>query len=110
MFCGSLKSCTSVNSISLSYFDIFSIHIHAISIRLPIVYLKGTQVERGSCMVWEINMGVCQRLDFDNFMLILRILINTEEKPYDKSVHTGEEPYIYDFIIVRLINKPASQK
>ena len=29
---------------------------------------------------------------------------------YDKSVHTGEEPYIYDFIIVRLINKPASPK
>ena len=33
-----------------------------------------------------------------------------QEKPYDKSVHTGEEPYIYDFIIVRLINKSASQK
>ena len=41
---------------------------------------------------------------------LLTILIHTEEKPYDKSVHTGEEPYIYDFIIVRLINKPASQK
>ena len=25
--------------------------------------------ERGSCMVWEINMGVCPRLDFDNIML-----------------------------------------
>ena len=24
---------------------------------------------RGSCMVWEINMGVCPRLDFDNIML-----------------------------------------
>ena len=24
---------------------------------------------------------------------------------YDKSVHTGEEPHIYDFIIVSLINK-----
>ena len=34
---------------------------------------------------------------------------HTEEKPYDKSVHTGEEPYIYDFTIVRLINKPVSQ-
>ena len=41
---------------------------------------------------------------------IIRILIHTEEKPYDKSVHTGEEPYLYDFIIVRLINKPALQK
>ena len=27
-----------------------------------------------------------------------------------QSVYTGEEPYIYDFIIVRLIYKPASQK
>ena len=25
-------------------------------------------------------------------------------------VHAGEEPYIYDFMIVRLIDKPASQK
>ena len=25
--------------------------------------------QRGSCMVWEINMGVCPRLDFDNIML-----------------------------------------
>ena len=22
-----------------------------------------------SCMVWEINMGVCPRLDFENIML-----------------------------------------
>ena len=38
------------------------------------------------------------------YVTLLRILITTEEKPYDKSVHTGEEPYIYHFIIVRLIN------
>ena len=38
------------------------------------------------------------------YVTLLRILIHTEEKPYDKSVHTGGEPYIYDFIIVRLIN------
>ena len=44
------------------------------------------------------------------YVTLLRILINTEEKSYDKSVHTGEEPYIYDYIIVRLIDKPASQK
>ena len=31
-------------------------------------------------------------------------MIHTEEKPYDKSVHTGEEPYIYDYTIVSLIN------
>ena len=47
---------------------------------------------------------------YTKYETLLRILIHTEEKPYDKSVHTGEEPYIYDFIIVRLINKPASQK
>ena len=44
------------------------------------------------------------------YVTLLRILIHTEEKPHDKSVHTGEEPHIYDFIIVRIINKPASQK
>ena len=26
--------------------------------------------ERGSYMVWEMNMGVCPRLEFDNFMFI----------------------------------------
>ena len=26
-------------------------------------------MKRGSCMVWEINMGFCPRLDFDNIML-----------------------------------------
>ena len=31
--------------------------------------------------------------------------IHTKEKPYGKSIHTGEEPYIYDFIIVSLIKK-----
>ena len=41
---------------------------------------------------------------------IIKNLIHTEEKPYDKSVHTGETPYIYDFIIVSLINKPGSQE
>ena len=32
------------------------------------IVLKTFQ-ERGSCMVWEIDMGVCPRLDFDNIML-----------------------------------------
>ena len=27
------------------------------------------EAQRGSCMVWEINMGVCPRLEFDNIML-----------------------------------------
>ena len=43
-------------------------------------------------------------------LTLLRILIHTEEKLYDKSVHTGEEPYIYGFIIVSIINKPGSQE
>ena len=33
------------------------------------------------------------------------MLIHTEEKPSDKSIHTGEEPYIYDFIIESFIKK-----
>ena len=41
---------------------------------------------------------------------IIKNSIHTEEKLYDKPVHTGDKPYIYDFIIVRLINIPASQK
>ena len=42
------------------------------------------------------------------------MLIHTEETPYGKSIHTGEEPYIYDFIILSVIknlvhkNKPLS--
>ena len=32
-------------------------------------HLVDPHIERGSCMVWEINMGVCPRLDFDNIML-----------------------------------------
>ena len=27
-------------------------------------------LERGSYMVWEINMGVCPRMEFDNIMFI----------------------------------------
>ena len=33
------------------------------------------------------------------------MLIHTEEKPYGKSSRTGEEPYIYDFLIASLIKK-----
>ena len=33
--------------------------------------------------------------------------IHTVEKPYDKSIHTGEEPYIYDIIIASLIKNPV---
>ena len=31
---------------------------------------KAQYIERGSFMVWEINMGVCPRLEFDNIMFI----------------------------------------
>ena len=34
-------------------------------------------------------------------MSLVRILIHTEEKPYDKSVHT-KETNMYDFIIVKV--------
>ena len=46
-------------------------------------------------------------------LLICKIIKNFNSyrrKPYDKSVHTGEEPYVYGFIIVSLINKPGSQE
>ena len=43
------------------------------------------------------------------YVTLLRILIHTEEKPYDKSVHMGAEPYIYEIIIVSLIYKHGSQ-
>ena len=32
-------------------------------------HMVSIHFEKGSCMVKEINMGVCQRLDFDNIML-----------------------------------------
>ena len=33
------------------------------------VAMETVNPKRGSCMVWEINMGVCPRLDFKNIML-----------------------------------------
>ena len=44
-----------------------------------------------------------------SYVTLLRIFIHTEEKTYDKSVHTGKETDIFDFIIVSLINKSGSQ-
>ena len=32
--------------------------------------LTEVSFKRGSFMVWEINMGVCPRLEFDNIMFI----------------------------------------
>ena len=55
------------------------------------------------------NVKTTSNQCYTKYVTLLRILIHTEEKPYDKSVHTGEEPYIYDFIIVSLNNNPGSQ-
>ena len=41
---------------------------------------------------------------------IIKNFNSYRREKYDKSVHAGEELYIYDFIIVSLINKPGSQK
>ena len=35
------------------------------------------------------------------------MLIHAEEKPYAKSIHTEEEPHIYDFILVRIKENPV---
>ena len=43
-----------------SYVHDYHIDAENMTVRTP---------KRGSCMVWEINMGVCPRLDFDNIML-----------------------------------------
>ena len=56
------------------------------------------------------NVKTMSNQCYTQYVTLLRILIHTEEKPYDKSVHTGEEPYIYGFIIVSLINKLGTQE
>ena len=37
------------------------------------------------------------------------MLIHTEEKPYGKSINTGREPYIYDFIVVSFIKNRVTR-
>ena len=44
-------------------------HSHEISCLICYFWKKTAKFERGSYMVWEIYMGVCPRLDFDNIML-----------------------------------------
>ena len=46
------------------------------------------------------NVNTTSKLCYTYYVTLLRILMHTEEKPNGKSIHTGEEPYIYDFIIV----------
>ena len=56
------------------------------------------------------NIKTTSNQCYTEYVTLLRILIHTEEKSYDMSVHTGEEPYIYGFIIVSFINKPGSRE
>ena len=56
------------------------------------------------------NVKTTSNQCYTKYVSLLRILIHTEEKPYGKPVHTGEEPYIYGFIILSLISKPRSQE
>ena len=37
---------------------------------LDLTYKPDLFLQRGSFMVWEINMGVCPRLEFDNIIFI----------------------------------------
>ena len=57
----------SVQFSALDYF-IFSIYTN---LNFNRMFSSTFQIflQRGSCMVWEINMGVCPRLDFENIML-----------------------------------------
>ena len=56
------------------------------------------------------NVKTTSNQCYTSYVTLLKILIHQVEKPIGKSVHTGEEPYIYGFIIVSLINKPGSQE
>ena len=42
-------------------------YMHGLYIYVGLI--EGIMNERGSCMVWENNMGVCPRLDFENIVL-----------------------------------------
>ena len=56
------------------------------------------------------NVKTTSNQCYTKYVTLLKKIIHTEEKPYEKSVHTGDEPYIYGFIIVSFINKPGSQE
>ena len=50
----------------LSYRSSDKTHIRSLA---SVQIIKLISNERGSCMVWEINIGVCPRLDFENITL-----------------------------------------
>ena len=39
-------------------------------LNMILLHLLEKEFKRGSFMVWEINMGVCPRLEFDDIMFI----------------------------------------
>ena len=45
------------------------VHLRSLISVFVIHYLKSLVVKHALNTVWEINMGVCPRLDFDNVML-----------------------------------------
>ena len=49
------------------------------------------------------NVKTTSNQCYNVYVTLLRILMHTKEKSYDKPIHTGEEPLIYDFIIVSFI-------
>ena len=60
--------CTAFEERDKHRFRIFFLNYPFLS-RLYEFYLSIKDLERGSCMVWEINMGACPRLVFENIML-----------------------------------------
>ena len=42
-------------------------------------------------------------------MLFVRMVINTGDEPYTKSVHTEEEPHIHISIVESFINNPVNE-
>ena len=52
---------------------VYIFYVYSLYFELLIILNKTScseKLQRGSFMVWKINMGVCPRLKFDNFMFI----------------------------------------
>ena len=63
-----LYSCQNINEVLLYLPHIQRLFATSLIISITVEY-NFSFLQRGSCMVWEINMGVCPRLDFENIML-----------------------------------------
>ena len=70
---GCSGTCVRNKPINVLYFEFENdLKFYDLGARSSYVYIGKTKkktFKRGSCMVWEINMGVCPRLDFENIML-----------------------------------------